>query len=77
MEHSEADFNKLIMMLSCLSFYICYLVQNNLKLRETSIKPFRKEHGFEFKNEKLYIHTMADERDAICNMKALKTLSPR
>lgn len=39
------------------------------------MKPFKKEHGFEFKNEKLYIYTMADERDAICNMKALKTLS--
>lgn len=41
------------------------------------MKPFKKKYGFEFKNEKLYIYIMADERDSICNMKALKTLSPR
>lgn len=41
------------------------------------MKPFKKEHEFEFNNEKLYIYTMADKRDAICNMKALKNIKPK
>lgn len=36
------------------------------------MKPFKKEHAFEFNNEKLYIYTMEDKRDVIDNMKALK-----
>lgn len=41
------------------------------------MKPFKKEHGFEFNNEKLYIYTTADKRDVICNMKALKNIKPK
>lgn len=34
------------------------------------MKPFKKEHGFEFYNEKLNIYTKANKRDVICNVKA-------
>lgn len=41
------------------------------------MKPFKKEHRFDFYNEKLYIYTMADKRVVICNMKALKNIKPK
>lgn len=36
------------------------------------MKPFKKEHGFEFYNDKLYFYTIADKRDASWNVKPLQ-----
>lgn len=36
------------------------------------MKPFKKEHGFEFYNDKLYFYTTADKRDASWNVKPLQ-----
>lgn len=36
------------------------------------MKPFKKENGFEFYNDKRYFYTTADKRDASWNVKPLQ-----